>query len=119
MNVLLIEDNETLTRMMSKFFRIKKIDCTVLNDGTEGLEQILEKKHDIVLLDLAMPDISGYDVIESLEKKDMLKDIKIIVLTASSLSDQELDELVKKGVCACLRKPVEMNRLLEVIHSYV
>ena len=118
MNVLLIEDNETLSRMMSKYFRIKKIDCTVLNDGTEGLEQILEKKHDIVLLDLAMPDISGYDIIESLEKKDMLKDIKIIVLTASSLSDQELNELVEKGVRACLRKPVEMNKLLKVIHSY-
>ncbi len=119
MNVLLIEDNEGLSRMMSKYFRIKKIDCTVLNDGTDGLDQILEQKHDIVLLDLAMPDVSGYDIIESLEKKDMLKDIKIIVLTASSVSEQELNELDKKGVRTCLRKPVEMNRLLKVIHSYV
>ncbi len=81
MKVLLIEDNETLSRMMSKYFRIKNIDCTVLNDGTDGLEQILEQKHDIVLLDLAIPDFSGYDIIESLEKKDMIKDVKIIVLT--------------------------------------
>jgi len=119
MKVLLIEDNEILSRMMSKYFRIKKIDCTVLNDGMEGLEQILEQKHDVILLDLAMPEFSGYDIIESLEKKDMLKDVKIIVLTASSLSDQELDELVKKGVLACLRKPVELNKLLQVIHSCV
>ncbi len=119
MKVLLIEDNETLSRMMSKYFRIKKIDCTVLTDGTDGLDQILEQKHDIVLLDLAIPDFSGYDIIESLEKKDMLKDVKIIVLTASSLSDQELDEFVKKGVRACLRKPVELDRLLKVIHSCV
>jgi len=104
---------------MSKYFRIKKIDCTVLNDGIDGLDQILEQKHDIVLLDLAMPDFSGYDIIESLEKKDVLKDVKIIVLTASSLSEQELDELVEKGVCACLRKPVELNKLLQVIQSYV
>ncbi len=119
MKVLVIEDNETLSRMMSKYFRIKKIDCTVLNDGIDGLDQILEQKHDVILLDLAMPDFSGYDIIESLEKKDMLKDVKIIVLTASSLSEQELDEFVKKGVRACLRKPVELDKLLKVIHSCV
>ncbi len=119
MKILVIEDNETLSRMMSKYFRIKKIDCTVLNDGIDGLDQILEQKHDIVLLDLAMPGFSGYDIIESLEKKDVLKDVKIIVLTASSLSEQELDEFVKKGVRACLRKPVELDMLLKVIHSCV
>jgi len=119
MKILLIEDNENLSRMMSKWFRIKKIDCTVLNDGADGLEQILEQKHDIILLDLAMPDFSGYDIIDSLEKENVLKDVKIIVLTASSLSDQELDGLVKRGVRACLRKPVELPVLLKVIHSCV
>jgi len=119
MKVLLIEDNETLSRMMSKYFRIKKIDCTISIDGKEGLELILEQNHDVILLDLAMPDFSGYDIIESLEKKDMLKDVKIIVLTASSLSEQELDELVKRGVRTCLRKPVELNKLLQVIQSCV
>ncbi len=119
MKVLLIEDNETLSRMMSKYFRIKKIDCTISIDGTEGLELILEQKHDVTLLDLAMPDFSGYDIIESLEKKEMLKDVKIIVLTASSLSEQELDELVKKGVRACLRKPVALEHLYKTILSCV
>ncbi len=119
MKVLLIEDNETLSRMMSKYFRIKKIDCTVLNDGMDGLEQILENKHDVVLLDLAMPDFSGYDIIDSLEKQGKIKELKIIILTASSISDEELDRFVKKGIRAYLRKPVDLNELFKTIHSCV
>ena len=119
MKVLLIEDNETLSKMMSKYFRIKKVDCTVLNDGTEGLEQILDQKHDVVLLDLAMPDFSGYDIIDSLEKKGKLKEIKIIILTASSISDQDLVNLQKRGIRACLRKPVDLDQLYKTVISCV
>ena len=117
MKVLLIEDNETLSRMVSKYFRIKKIDCTVFTDGREGLKQILEQKHDVIILDLAMPDFSGYDIIDSLEKEGKLKELKIIILTASSISDQELDQFVKRGVTAYLRKPVDLDRLYNTIVS--
>jgi len=119
LKVLLIEDNEPLANMMSKYFRMKNIECTVLNDGKEGLEQILEQKNDVVLLDLAMPDFSGYDVIDSLEKKGKLKEMKIIVLTASSLSEQEKDKFVKRGVHTCLRKPVELDQLYKTIIACV
>jgi len=119
MKVLLIEDNETLSRMMSKYFRIKKIDCTISINGTEGLELILEQKHDVILLDLAMPDFSGYDIIDSLEKQGKLKEMKIIILTASSKSDEELDQFVKRGVRACLRKPVAMEHLYKTVLSCV
>lgn len=119
MKVLLIEDNETLSKMMSKYFRIKKVDCTVLNDGREGLEQILEQKHDVVLLDLAIPDFSGYDIIDSLEKDGKLKGTKIIILTASSISDQDFVNFQKRGIRACLRKPVDLDHLYKTVISCV
>lgn len=119
MKVLLIEDNVTLSRMMSKYFRIKKIDCTISINGTEGLELILEQKHDVTLLDLAMPDFSGYNILDSLEKQGKLKKMKIIILTASSKSDQELDQFVKRGVRVCLRKPVALEHLYKTILSCV
>jgi len=119
MKVLLIEDNVSLSKMMSKYFRIKKIDCTISINGTEGLELILEQKHDVILLDLAMPDFSGYDILDSLEKQGKLKEMKIIILTASSKSDQELDQFVKRGVRACLRKPVALEHLYKTVLSSV
>jgi len=119
MKVLLIEDNVTLSRMMSKYFRIKKIDCTISINGTEGLELILEQKHDVTLLDLAMPEFSGYNILDSLEKQGKLKEMKIIILTASSKSDQELDQFVKRGVLVCLRKPVALEHLYKTILSCV
>ncbi len=119
MKVLLIEDNVTLSRMMSKYFRIKKIDCTIAINGTEGLELILEQKHDVTLLDLAMPDFSGYNILDSLEKQGKLKEMKIIILTASSKPDQELDQFVKRGVRVCLRKPVALEHLYKTILSCV
>ena len=68
MKVLLIDDNETITEMMSKYLTAKGHQCSVTNDGRTGLTLINEKKFDVVLLDLAMPDFTGVDVIDELSK---------------------------------------------------
>ena len=117
MKILVIEDNKDLASMMGKYFRIKNIDCTVSNDGRDGLNKILEQKYDIILLDLAMPEFSGYDIVKSLEQQGKLKEEKIIVLTASSITDSEMDDLVKRGVRFCLKKPVRLDDLLDTMHS--
>jgi two-component system OmpR family response regulator len=115
MKVLLIDDNTEITEMLSQYLTLKKCDCTIINNGRDGLDQILSKKHDVIILDIAMPDFSGIDLINSLEKKGKLKEHKIIVLTASSVTDEELANILDKGVVTALKKPVDLNRLFEVV----
>lgn len=115
MRALIIDDNEEITDMMSQYLTLKGYDCTISNDGAKGLDQILSKNHDFVLLDIAMPEFSGIDIVKSLEKKGKLKENKIIVLTASSITDEDMGDLLKRGVIATMKKPVDLSQLLEVI----
>lgn len=115
LEVLIIDDNEQITKMLTTFLELKEHNCTVANDGKEGLALIKESKHDVVLLDLAMPEFDGYAVIEDLEKNDLLKDRKIIVFTASTVTQEELDALVKRGVTSYILKPIDIDVLLSKI----
>ena len=115
LRILIIDDNKQITKMLATFLELKEQECTIANDGKEGLEIIKENRHDVVLLDLAMPEFDGYYVIKNLEKNNMLKDHKIIVFTASTISQEELDKLVGRGVKSCILKPIDIDTLLSRI----
>ena len=72
---------------------------------------------DVVLLDLAMPDFTGYDIIDELEKEKILKDQKIIILTATSLSDDAIRKLKKRGIHSVQNKPMNISTLVEVMSN--
>ena len=115
--VLIIDDNETITSALSKFLGFRKHDCTVVNDGRNGLQLIQNQKFDVVLLDLALPNFTGIDIINELEKVGKVKDQKIIILTASNPSNEQINDLLKKGVHSFQTKPLSVNTLVEVMSS--
>jgi len=117
MKLLLIEDNDDISNMIVQYMKLKGYDCMVANNGKDGLNQILARNYDVALLDLAMPEFSGYDIIESLEEKGKLKEQKIIVLTAYAITEAKMKELENRGVYSCLKKPVQLNELIKVIQS--
>jgi len=115
LNILIIDDNEQITKMLTTFLELKKHKCMVANEGKHGLALIHENKYDVVLLDLAMPEFDGYVVIKALESKDMLKNNKIIVFTASTITQDELNQLVSRGVTSYILKPIDIDLLLAKI----
>ena len=115
LKILIIDDNEQITKMLSTFLDLKEQECTVANDGKEGLDIIKENRHDVVLLDLAMPEFDGYAVIKDLEDNNMLKNHKIIVFTASTITQEDLDGLVERGVKSYILKPIDIDILLSKI----
>ncbi|NQV39079.1 MAG: response regulator [Nitrosopumilus sp.] len=108
---MIVDDNEQITKMLTTFLELKGHQCTIANDGNEGLSQIKENIYDVILLDLAMPEFDGYSVIKNLEDSNTLKDHKIIVFTASTITQDELENLVKRGVTAYLLKPIDIDLL--------
>ena len=115
LKILIVDDNEQITKMLNTFLQLKEQSCTVANDGKEGLKLIKENDHDVVLLDLAMPEFDGYAVIQDLEDNNLLKDRKIIVFTASTITQDELDNLVVRGVKSYILKPIDIDVLLSRI----
>ena len=118
MKILVVDDNNTITEMLSKYLTVKGFDCVTTNDGRNGVNLMKKERYHTVFLDMSMPDFGGKDVIDALEKENLLKDQRIVIFTASSISNEEIDELIKKdGVESCLRKPVQLTELLAVINA--
>lgn len=116
MKVLIVDDNQDITGLLSRFLKAKGYENVVTNDPKEGLDQIKEKKYDVVLLDMAMPDFSGIDIIQTLEREQILKDQKIIIFSATALTSNQIDDLLKKdGIQGCLKKPIQLSELLTAI----
>ncbi|HUU48534.1 MAG TPA: response regulator [Nitrosopumilaceae archaeon] len=119
LNILIIDDNEQITQLISSFLDMSNHNCTVVNDGIEGLEQIKTNQFDSILLDLSMPEFDGYDILNTLEKDDPTQMHKIVILTASSISPYVIQKFRDLGVSACLQKPVDIDQLLSSINDTV
>ncbi len=117
LNVLIIDDNKGITDMIHKLLTVSGHECTVSNDGKNGLVLIDQQNFDTIILDLAMPEFTGLDVIDSLYKSGKIKDKKIIVLTASMVDDEKEKEILSKGVKAVLRKPIDADVLLSILKN--
>ena len=118
MNILGIDDNEDILSLSKTVLTSKGHDFTQALNGKDGIKLIEEQNFDVILLDLAMPGFSGLDVIESLEKNDRIKNLKIIIFTASSATDKEIDVLLKHdGIKSCIRKPVDINLLINKVEE--
>jgi len=117
MKLLLVDDNIDIVHMLSKYFTIKGHQCKIASDGRMALEDIKNNQYDAVLLDLAMPEFSGHDIIDSLQKENKIAQKNIIAFTASSISDSDKKLLLDKGVKLILRKPLDPDEILAAIQS--
>jgi len=117
MRVLIIDDNEDVTEAISDYLESIGDSCTSLNDGKQGLEVIKKEGHDYdaIILDLAMPDFSGYDVLESLKNEMLIDPNNIILFTASSIPDKDAEAI---GVKTILRKPLSLEELEATINRF-
>ncbi|NIP62167.1 MAG: response regulator [Nitrosopumilaceae archaeon] len=114
---MIIDDNPDITEMITKYLKMSGHSCEFANDGRNGLNMIKSKKYDVVLLDLAMPGFSGTDVIDVLVKEGTIREQKVVIFTASSKPNEELDELTQKGVHSCLKKPIDPDSLVLYLES--
>ncbi|MBA4451974.1 MAG: response regulator transcription factor [Nitrosopumilaceae archaeon] len=116
MKVLVVDDNKDVSELLSIFLKKKGYDNVIINDPRIALGHIKEEKYDVMVLDISMPEISGIDIIQTLEKEGILKDQKIIILSAVAFTSQQVNDLLEKdGIHTCLKKPIRLNELLTAI----
>lgn len=82
--ILLVEDDHALAAVYRTRLEIEGFDVKEVNDGEKALAVALEYKPDLILLDVMMPKISGFDVLDILRNTPALADIKVVMLTALS-----------------------------------
>ncbi len=117
MKILIIDDDIELTKAVVSTITSVGHDVQSANEPRGGLKLIREQNYDLVFLDLSMPEFSGIDIINNLVEDGICKEKKIVVMTASAVNDEELKNLVDLGVHSILRKPVDIDSLLDKIEE--
>ncbi len=117
MKILMVDDDVEITKAVEAIITTTGHDFQFTNDPRDGLKLIREDNHDMVILDLSMPEFSGIDIIENLAEDGTIKKTKIVVMTASSAVDDDLKGLVDLGVHSILRKPVDIDAILDKIEE--
>jgi len=115
--VLVIDDNKDTTELLKDLFETEDIECIIINEGRKGLEEIRKDKglYDFILLDLTIPEFSGWDIFEKLKKEKLVESKNIIIFTATTKTNNEIDELIKDGVKYVLKKPFSLEELIKII----
>ena len=118
MKIFIIDDDQDTTKMLSKFFNYKGFEVLATNNPMTGVIKIRREHFDVILLDIKMPVVSRFGVIELLAGADILKDQNIFIFSGTTLSEIELKNLLRRdGINGFLEKPMEPDELLTAITS--
>lgn len=111
--VLVIDDDLPIRGMLAAALRQQGFQVLLAGDGGEGHRALALHHPDVVLLDLAMPDINGWDFLQKLQETGYLGKIPVVVVSAHVLVEPQA--LLQMGVSAILPKPFNLPELLDLI----
>jgi CheY-like chemotaxis protein len=114
--LLLVEDNEINRDMLSRRLQRKGYEILIAVDGQEGVDKARGEKPDLILLDMSLPVMDGWEAARLLKGEDGTKAIPIIALTAHAMSGDR-EKAIEAGCDEYDTKPVELPRLLEKIQT--
>ena len=117
--ILIIDDEPDILIMVEA--RLKKAGYNILKavNGLEGIDMIMSAKPDLILLDLAMPGIDGYEVCRRSKKDESTKDIPVILFTASVVTASAEEKVKELKADGFIVKPFDHKELLEKIKSII
>jgi two-component system cell cycle response regulator DivK len=114
--ILLVEDNEMNRDMLSRRLERRGFEVTLAIDGGEGVEKALTEQPDLILLDMSLPVMDGWEAAKLIKNQPATTSIPIIALTAHAMSGDR-ERALEVGCNDYDVKPIEFERLLEKIRT--
>jgi two-component system response regulator CpxR len=114
--VLLVEDDEDIQRFVSRVMQFEGADLTVCGTGEDGESRLLADNYDVVLLDINLPGISGWEVLEEATAHRVAS--PIVVFTAS-VSPSNEHKAITMGARGFIMKPVGARELVERLRALI
>jgi two-component system, cell cycle response regulator DivK len=114
--ILLVEDNEMNRDMLSRRLERKGYTVVIAVDGQQGVDMTLSENPELILMDMSLPIIDGWEATRRLKADEKTKGIPIIALTAHAMSGDR-EKALEAGADEYDTKPVELPRLLSKIQA--
>jgi CheY-like chemotaxis protein len=113
--ILYIEDHPAQRDIMAQMLELSGYEVAVASDGIDGLEQARSWKPDLILMDLRMPRMDGFEAIKELRKDPTTEEIPVIAISAWA-SAKHKERAMEAGANEHFTKPVDLTRLLDTIN---
>ena len=114
--ILLVEDNEMNRDMLSRRLARKGYEVALAVDGRQGVEMARTLDYDLVLMDMSLPEVDGWDATRQLKSDPATEGLPIIALTAHAMSGDR-EKALEAGCDDYDTKPIEMERLLDKMEA--
>jgi len=112
--ILLVEDNEMNREMLSRRLERRGYEVVIAIDGQSSIEVARAKRPDLILMDMSLPVVDGWEATRRIKGDAALKHIPVIALTAHAMASDR-DKAIEAGCDDYDTKPIELSRLLEKI----
>lgn len=117
--ILIIDDNEDIRVIYSAAFESAGYEVYTSKDGLWGITEVSDIAPDIILLDIMMPEMSGYDFLSALKNNTSLSDVPVIVLSNLS-QEKDRQEALDRGAAVCLTKSDHSTEeIIETVTKYM
>lgn len=114
--ILLVEDNEMNRDMLSRRLSRRGYEVLLAVDGQEGVDKAMGERPDLILMDMSLPVLDGWEATRKLKAEEGVREIPVIALTAHAMAGDR-EKALEAGCDDYDTKPIELPRLLEKIQA--
>lgn len=116
--VLIVDDSNTNNLLLENILDSEGINTEIAFSGKEALKLLKIKKPSLILLDIMMPNIDGFDVLNIIKANAETKEIPVVFITAKN--DYNIKQkAIDKGAADLIQKPIDINKVLEIVKQYI
>ena len=116
--ILVIEDNSLNAQLLKDIFTVKGYKVRIAVNGEDGLEDVKKKRPDLILMDIQLPGMSGYELTRILKNDEKTSDIPIIAITAYALKG-ERERAFREGCDEYMSKPINTRVMPVIVEQFI
>jgi len=116
--ILIVEDNEKNMKLVRDILRHNGHDTIEATTGGDGVRLASEKKPDLILMDIQLPDIDGIEALSRIRKNPSLDAVAVIAVSASVMPDDQ-QKIVSSGFDAFVTKPINLKQFLATVQRFL
>ena len=117
-SILIVEDNALNMKLLNDILEVHGYETLQTGDGLAAVELARERRPDLILLDIQLPDVSGLDVTRLLREEEETRHIPIIAVTAFAM-EGDRERVLASGCDAYVSKPIDVHDFLRTVAEYL
>jgi two-component system, cell cycle response regulator DivK len=116
--VLVVEDNELNLKLFRDILQTYNFEVVGTKDGFEALELIRAHAPDVIIMDIQLRGVSGFDIIQTIKSDESIKHVPIIAVTAFAMKDDQ-EKILASGCEAYIAKPISITPFIETVKKFL